>query len=338
MPFDKIIGQEGAKKILKNSLDKGRTVNAYIFSGPDGVGKYLTAKVFAEALNCTEKDKPCGVCISCKKIERDVHPDIKVVDGEETSVKIDQIRELQEDMGLRPYEGHRKVYIIKNAENMTPEASNCLLKTLEEPPEYGVIILITSNYHTLLPTIISRSQVISFYPLSQKDMERFLSVKFKDNPDRIRFFSAFSRGSPGEALKLAEDEEFIELRDMCIDLLKILINKNNVKEVFMFADGLILRKKRIDEILNILVFLYRDLLLLKTYKKETIIVNADIKEKLIGYAEGLSIESLYRILEIIEGTKESLDSNANFNIVVEVMLAKIMGVYKDELYGSRCPL
>ncbi len=338
MPFNKIIGQESAKKILRNSLDKGRTVNAYIFSGPEGVGKSLTARVFSQALNCIEEDKPCGKCISCKKIQRDVHPDVRVVEGEGSSVKINQIRELQKDMGLRPYEGRSKVYIIKNAENMTPEAANCLLKTLEEPPEYGVIILITSNYLTLLPTIISRSQVISFYPLSQKDMERFLSDKLNDSPDRMRFFSAFSRGSPGEALKLVEEEEFIGLRDMCIELLDILMNKNNEKEVFLFVDGLIQRKNRIEEILNILIFLYRDLLLLKTHNKETIIVNVDIKEKLFDCAGKLSIEGFYSILEIIKETKKSLDSNVNFNIAVEVMLAKIMGVYRDELYGSRCSL
>lgn len=338
MSFDEIIGQENAKKILINSLDRGRTVNAYIFSGPGGVGKYFTAKVFAKALNCIEKDKPCGICPQCGKIQRNVHPDVRVIDGGKSSIKIDEIRELQEDMSLRPYEGHYKIYIIKNAENMTTQAANSLLKTLEEPPDYGIIILTTSNYHILLPTIISRSQIVSFNPIPQRDMEEFLKDKFVGNSDKIKLLSAFARGSIGQALKLAEDEEFIELRNICTRFLEILTEENNEREVFLFVDELIKRKKSINEVLNILIFIFRDLMLLKTYKQETIIVNSDIKEKLIYHSKILSIEGIYNILETIKKMKYDLNSNVNFNIAVEVMLSKIMGVYKDELYGSRSPI
>lgn len=335
MSFDRIIGQEGAKKILINSLKRERTAHAYIFTGPDGVGKFLTARILAEALNCTEEDKPCGICRSCRKIQKGVHPDVKVIDVEGASIKINQMRELRRDMLVRPYEGRKKIYIIRQAEKMTPEASNSLLKTLEEPPEYGVIILVTVNHHMLLPTIRSRGQVIPFYPLSQKDMEEFLVKNLRKGKEEVRFLAAFSGGRPGEALKLADDEEFVQLRNLTFEIIAGLNKNNNEKSMFLLIDRLPNKKERIQEFLDIVTLWYRDLMIIKTGKKDTIIVNADLEEELNEQVKYLSIDRIFKILEIIQRLKKDIESNANLYLTLEVMFSKILGVYRDDVYSCR---
>ena len=177
MSFTKLLGQENAVRLLKDDLDSGRIHHAYLFTGITGVGKRTLALEFARALFCEKQEgEACGTCLSCRKIEHSNHPDlnsIAITEGD--SIKIEQIRELQRGLAFRPYERKWKLYIIEDADRMTPEAANSLLKTLEEPPHYGIIILLAREAESLLPTIISRCHVIQLNPLSVENIEKVLS-------------------------------------------------------------------------------------------------------------------------------------------------------------------
>jgi len=156
MPFSEIIGHEHNIKVLLRSIERGRLHHAHIFSGPEGVGKRLTAVSLAKALNCREMVADfCGHCVSCKKIDDGNHPDVKIVVPDGQFIKIDQIRDLQHDLQFRPFEGKKRVFIIDSADKMGLPAANSLLKTLEEPPRDSILILVTANLHSLLPALLT---------------------------------------------------------------------------------------------------------------------------------------------------------------------------------------
>ena len=160
--FENIIGNNENKKILSKSILSNSVSHSYIFSGISGIGKFLFAKEFAKAILCTGEQKPCNECKSCESIENGNNPDLIIIDEQTNSIKTEQIKELTSDVLEKPIKGNKKIYIINNSENMTKEAQNALLKTLEEPPEYAIIILVTSNENLLLNTIKSRHFCLDF--------------------------------------------------------------------------------------------------------------------------------------------------------------------------------
>ncbi len=222
--FKDILGQDLAVKILKSSLASGRISHAYLFYGQEGVGKRMTAIAFAQSLNCqttvvggqwlvnsephpTFFKDACGECISCRKIGEGNHPDVEYVTSPGRQIKIDQIRELKKRAYLKPMEATRKVYIIDDAGQMTREASNSLLKTLEEPPGFVVLILITSNINQLLPTIRSRCQLLYFHSLPREIVRRILCQNCRISPDRAAEGAIFSLGSVSQAMAYLEEDK-----------------------------------------------------------------------------------------------------------------------------------
>ena len=174
MNFGNIIGNENVKELLRNSIVTNSLVHSYMFVGPDGIGKSLFAKELAKIILCTSPKKPCDECSSCIKFNSSNHPDFWVIDSEDgKNIKIGQIRLLQEQISEKPIVSEKKVYIINNADLMTVEAQNCLLKTLEEPPAYATIILVLSNENKLLNTIKSRCTKIAFSKLSNDDLLKY---------------------------------------------------------------------------------------------------------------------------------------------------------------------
>jgi len=225
MSFNDIINQDKAKKVLTGQLASGRIAHAYLFLGQDGIGRKKTALELAKALNCAKNSsskelvEACGHCVSCGKIEHSNHPDVKIIDfsyqarlenkevEKQKAIKIDTIRAVQKDISFKPSEGRWKVYIIEPAEKITVDAANCLLKTLEEPPAWTVIILLSKHKENLPATVVSRSQVLYFSPLSENEVAEYLIAKHGTAPGRAREISVSCEGSLSAALTLLEDNE-----------------------------------------------------------------------------------------------------------------------------------
>lgn len=200
-----IFNQEPAVNLLKQALSKNKIAHAYLFTGPKGVGKETTAKALIYHLFCQfSQEDPCGSCLSCKKLDKGIHPDLVKIAPEKRDIRIDTIREIERFIRFRPLEAPYKVILILQAEKLNPEAGNALLKSLEEPPTYVIFILITENITQLLPTIISRSQIVKFRPLPEKTIEEFL-VKYAGYEENLaQTLAELSLGSLGRALEIAE--------------------------------------------------------------------------------------------------------------------------------------
>ncbi len=227
MSFSRIITQEGAKDIITGQLRSGRIPHAYLFLGEDGVGRRLTAMELAKALNCMKTPQgqvavdACDHCPSCRKIDEGIHPDVQRIDfawqarledkelEKQKAIKIDTIRALQRDINLKSTEGAWKVYLIEPAEKITPDAANCLLKTLEEPPARTVIILLARHKENLPATIVSRTQVVYFRPIPEHHIAEYLMRAAKTGPDEAKTIARISEGSISAALRLKEERNVL---------------------------------------------------------------------------------------------------------------------------------
>lgn len=230
MSFNDIINQKKAKDIISGQLKSGKIPHAYLFMGPGGVGRKKTALEMAKALNCTSTtaspaSDPCDSCVSCSKIERGIHPDIQIIDflwqsrlenkalEKQRYIKIDTIRALQKDINLRPTEAVWKVFIIEPAEKITLDAANCLLKTLEEPPERTVLILLALHKDNLPATVVSRTQIINFSPLSEDEVASFLMQNFSVGKHEAREAAKVSEGSLSAAIQRSQ-EDYQEIKEV----------------------------------------------------------------------------------------------------------------------------
>ena len=323
MSFDNILGQETVVTILKNALTKNRLSHAYIFTGKEGVGKDRTAFEFAKAINCNRlEDDACDECLSCRKANNDNHPDIKEMKAENSSIKIDQIRELQQEIMYKPYESQKKVYIIHQAEDMTLSAANSLLKTLEEPPSYAIIILLTNNLNQLLATTISRCQLIRFKRIAHDLIKQNLINNYDLSPAKGQLVSSLADGRYDYAANLIEDETQLEMREEIIEFLVGFPNIDRV-ELFEEVQDLLEYKDKINQILEIMITWYRDLLLLNL-EQEDKIINADYISELKNNLSNLESAEIEKMIEIIEESNKLIkDFNVNLQLSLEVMLLKL---------------
>lgn len=315
MPFSEITGHEHNIKALKRSIENGRVHHAYIFSGPEGVGKKLTAMALAKTLNCLEAHGDfCGHCASCKKIETGNHPDVKIIEPDGQLIKIDQIRELQKDLQFRPFEGKKRVFIIDGADRMGLPASNSILKTLEEPPRDSVLILITSNFHALLPTVVSRCQRLSFSSLPISVIEKMLVEKKGAGVAHI--VAAISEGSIGRAL--GEDEgSIIEERERVFAGLTGMKNAGNILRL---AEEMS-KDEDLEGVLRILKILYRDMAALKGGSDD--LINTDMLSRVSEYAGLMSMEAILDGFDCISETESLMKRNINKQLALEVMMMRI---------------
>lgn len=318
MPFSDIIGHNHNIKVLQRSIERGRTHHAYIFSGPEGVGKMLSAMSLAKALNCLEMEADfCGRCVSCKKIDDGNHPDLKTVAPDGQVIKIDQIRDLQHDLQFRPFEGKKRVFIIDAADRMGLPAANSLLKTLEEPPRDSILILVTANLHSLLPTIVSRCQRLSFSSLRISDVERVLVKKKGTEPGAARIIAAITEGSIGKAL--GEDEgAILEDREKVFTDLAGLKRKGAVG-IFKQAEGLA-KNEDLEGTLRALKVFYRDMAVLKGGGT---VINKDMASRISEEARGLSMEAILDGFDSISDTEGMLKRNVNKQLALEVMMMRL---------------
>ena len=322
MSFKNIIEQKEAKRILQSAIKNNRLSHAYLFVGPDGVGKRLIAKTLAKTLNCQKGDiDSCDECRNCIRIDLNEYPDVKVIEPTGTSIKIEKMREIRREASFKPLEGKKKVYIIQEASAMTQPAANSLLKTLEEPQGETLFILTTSNIHGLLPTIISRCQLVRFRPLSTKVIEDFLIKKRGITNDEAYMASNLSEGSIGKALRMANSEKK-ELRNRVIDLIA-KISLKDVEGIFKTAREFTQDRDQIPFVLSIISSWYRDLLIFKESEGSASLVNIDKKEGITKEVEKYSREEIEEALSLLLRTVDYIKRNVNPQLAIENILLKI---------------
>lgn len=330
MSFKEIVGQERAIKILTKSLKENKVSSSYIFIGSEGTGKYFTAIEFTKAVNCLNLNKnleACNNCHSCNGINKQCYPDLKIIEPIKNSVKIEQIREMRKEIGLKPFKSKKKVYIIDQAEKMTLEASNCLLKTIEEPPCYAIIILICSMIDPILPTIVSRCQIINFGLITSFKIKKLLLNKLNNlEKDRAEIISKLARGSIGKAFKLSADKEYFTRREKMLDYLSTIIPGKYGDDIFAKVEKIMSEIDRIEEILEMIKLWYRDILIIKNTRNQNYIVNCDKLEILGRKSQIYSQKMLIDILDYLDQVEEYLTKNVNKRLVLERLYIKMVGV------------
>ncbi|HEK8764612.1 TPA: DNA polymerase III subunit delta' [Clostridioides difficile] len=311
MYFENIIGQDFAKKYLTNSIKKNKLNNAYMFEGIDGIGK----KKFADELS--------KLLLDYENLENS--PDYVLIKPDGNSIKIAQIRNLQSDIVIRPHKDY-KIYIINNAEKMTVEAQNALLKTLEEPPNYAIIILVTNNKESLLETIKSRCDIIKFSPIPIEDLKRYL-INTGIEEERAQLLAIFSRGSIENALNLSQSSEFSMMREDIQQYIQIMLDKNIV-EILNIPNNMEKYRGKIIALLDMMINYFRDIILLKENVNKNMLINVDKLVFIQNMNGKISYSQLSKIIDIIEDAKSKIKSNCNFNISIQVMSLNIYEVIK----------
>ena len=288
--FDEIIGNEQIKEEFIKAIEEDKVSHSYMFVGIEGIGKQMMAKSFAKMILCTnETEKGCNYCKSCIEFNSNNHPDFLYMKPDGNSIKIEQIRYLQRKIQEKPIISNKKVYIINDADKMTTEAQNCLLKTLEEPPEYSTIILIGSNENAFLNTIKSRCMMISFGPIETEYIKQYMEKTYEMTNISQNMLEAF-QGSIGKAIILKDKKEQYEKIETVIENL----NKKNIIDILKLSEEIYQSK---DEIMNILE--YMNIILLKLAKEN------------IQYAN---------CIDIVENTKKRLNQNANYDMSIDNMI------------------
>lgn len=323
--FRDIYGQEQIKEHLQNALSTGKVSHAYIINGEKSSGKEFIAKVFAMALQCEEGGKePCQECRSCRQALSGNHPDIiRVVHEKPNTISVDDIRtQVNGDVAIKPYSGKHKVYIMSEAEKMTAQAQNALLKTLEEPPEYAVIMLLTSNVNALLPTIVSRCVVLDMKPVPDEIVRRFLCSQMQVPDYKAEVCVAFARGNIGKAKALASSEDFEKVKAEALSLLKY-IQEMDLNEIIAAVKKITEYKLEVSDYLDICVIWYRDALLFKATSDVNHLIFREELQALRRTAQRSSYEGIENIIKALDTAKKRLDANVNFELVMQMLLMTI---------------
>ena len=311
MYFEKIRGQRFAKKYLSNSIKSNMISHAYMFEGPSGVGKNTMARDLA------------AILLEMENLFNS--PDYIEIKPDGNSIKIAQIRKLQSDILVKPYKSY-KIYVIDEAQKMTVEAQNALLKTLEEPPKYAIIILITNNKESLLDTIKSRCEIIKFTPIPLVEVADYLTQTGVDK-NRASLLANFSRGSMQKAIELSESEDFHIMRDEVQKYVEIFLT-GSMLDIMDIQSSIEKYKDNITNVLDLLVNYFRDIMMVKENVDSSMIINLDRLVFIKNMSTKITYSQLSKIIDIIEETKNKLRSNCNFNISIQVMTLNIYEVIK----------
>ena len=311
MYFEKIKGQNFAKKYLTNSIKSNMVSHAYMFEGPNGIGKNTMARELA------------AILLEMENLFNS--PDYIEIKPDGNSIKIAQIRKLQSDILVKPYKSY-KIYVIDEAQKMTVEAQNALLKTLEEPPKYAIIILITNNKESLLDTIKSRCEIIKFTPIPMQEVASYLTMNGIDSK-RASLLANFSRGSMKKAIELSESEEFHLMREEVQKYVETFLNGNLI-EIIDIQSSIEKYKDQITNVLDLLINYFRDIMMVKENVDNSMIINLDRLIFVKNMSNKTTYSQLSKIIDIIEETKNKLRSNCNFNISIQVMTLNIYEVIK----------
>ena len=320
--FDAIIGHKKIISHFEEAIKTGKVSHAYLLSGEDGSGKMMIAKAVAKALLCEHKDG-CGECAACKQVDSLNHPDVIYITHEKYEIRVDDIRKgINETIDIKPYSGDYKIYIIDDADRMNAGAQNALLKTLEEPPAYAVILLLTNNKDRLLDTILSRCVSMTLGSVRESEIEDYLKANTGASHADIAFAAAFSLGNIGRALHVLEAEEF---KDMLNDTMNVITHMKSMEiyEVVSYAKSLTKYKNEIYDFLDIIMVWYRDMLILKTTGSLNQLVFKDKYRQLKDQEIYISFEGISHILDEVEKARRRLIANVNFEVAIEMLLVTI---------------
>ncbi|MEQ2679549.1 DNA polymerase III subunit delta' [Enterocloster citroniae] len=320
--FNDILGHEQIKDHFRNAVQTGKVSHAYILSGEAGMGRKSLANAFALNLLCEKGlPDPCMQCHACKQVLAGSHPDLIYVTHEKpASIGVDDIREqINDTILVRPYSSYYKIYIVDEAEKMTVQAQNALLKTIEEPPSYAVILLLTTNPDAFLPTILSRCVQLKLKPLKDVVVKEYLIQSLGVEESQAEIYAAFARGNLGKAIHLAESEDFKLMYDEILHMLKHL-KEADISELLDYIHKL--REENLDiySCLDFMQMWYRDVLMYKTTKDINLLIFKDEFSTIKSMSTVSGYEGLERILEAIDKARIRLDANVNTELVMELML------------------
>jgi DNA polymerase-3 subunit delta' len=320
--LNKLIGQKSLVFQLKKLLSEGKLGHAYAFSGPQGMGKRTFALEFAADILCPfGKSDGCG-CVSCRTFLEGTNPDFYEVISGKSSIGIDLIRALQEHAANRPAYGNKKVYFIDGADIMTVQAQNCLLKTLEEPPEYVVIILSAVNYESLLPTIRSRTVNFRMEPYSDDEIREIIRPLLPKNIDEPDFYIKFSRGILGNAVRMLEESSF---RDLRLQIISFLRKPNDFSQIEKTRRILTENRGELPTVIDMIMSVYRDCLMV-LMGIESGLINSDKKDIIKEIASTCSKRKLMDRLSALETIQRNFRYNINYQLGIDVLLLEIQEV------------
>ena len=335
--FQDIIGQEQMKEHMQRAIASGNISHAYIIAGEKACGKRTIAGIFAQTLQCEAGGtEPCMKCRSCKQTLSGNQPDIiylpapqpkgkagKEGEKKSTSIGVDEIRSrLNNDIVIKPYSSPRKIYILQNAEQMTVQAQNALLKTLEEPPSYGVILLLTTNVNGLLPTILSRCVVLNMKPVPDETVERYLMEQCKLPDYQAQVCAAFARGNIGRAKELAGSSDFERMKSDVLSILKYVreMSLSQIMEAVKKAGDY---KQQINDYLDICVIWYRDVLFYKATAEPNRLVFREEISAIRNIARDVSYEGIEDVIQALDKAKRRIEANVNFDLAMELLFLEI---------------
>ncbi|WP_326909321.1 DNA polymerase III subunit delta' [Sedimentibacter sp. MB31-C6] len=326
MLYKDVAGQDEIKNFLVNSINNNQISHCYIFEGPKGMGKYDLSLVFAQSLLCKDFElDPCNVCSDCIKVNSMNHPDMHIVNNGENSIKREDIDELIESINKKPYESNKKVYIINNAHEMTIQAANTFLKTLEEPPGDSIIILLTNNINLLLPTIISRCQIIKFKNVNTGIIIKYLKEKYNEDEEKIILAANYSNGILNKAVNIINGKDnILEKRMEVIDIFNKII-KSDSEIIFEVENYFEVQKDNIDVVIEIFMVWIRDIIYVN-HNIESLVINKDLVELANLHGTGIKVDS--ELIQYLQSARNNIKSNVNYKLIIDNMLLKIQEVFK----------
>jgi DNA polymerase-3 subunit delta' len=322
MSFKDVLGHSKAITLLQRAIKNEKVVTSYLFSGNEGIGKKLVALQFAKALNCLGKESDggdaCDHCPSCKKIDHALHPDVLLIEPEGQYIKVDQVRQLQKELVYRPYEGKRRVCILSAADRMAPHIPNTLLKTLEEPPLHTVIILLANNPRFILPTILSRCHPVRFNPLPIPLVSKWLMEGKGFDEAEAHLLASLSEGSAGKALELQEEIRQVPRKELLKDW--VGLKSLSFERIGSWVGSLPSQRENLLLMLEVAKTLLRDLVIVKTVKKEPELIHSDLLQMMEPVAANWTLSSLLKRMEILHQTIIEIKANANTSLALEAMM------------------
>jgi len=339
------IGQPEALALFQHSLKTGSLAHAYLMVGAPHIGKMTLALDLARAVNCQGQEPPCGQCQSCKRITEGKHADVRTISlnsnrdaGDmkaRAEISIDDIRELQHDASLPPFEGKYKVFIIDGAEYLSTEAANCLLKTIEEPPPQVIILLLTTEESRLLPTVVSRCQRLELKPLPIKEIEKMLVKSHGFEADKAGLLARLSHGCLGWALSISVDDSYLEQRNQRLTEMISLLS-SGWEERFNYSAKLANERKSAEEIIRLWLGWWRDLMLTKC-GCEQVVMNIDYVPIFEKWAEVMRLAEVKDFIIHLQDSLNQIALNANLRLVYEILMLNMPRKERalETLSGSR---
>ena len=322
MRFDSIIGQERPIRFLTQMLKKKNIPHAMLFTGVDGIGKRTTAMALGMALNCSNPVgvSACGECPSCQKVISGAHPDMITIRPEGAFIKIDQVRALSRQLRFAPFEGNWRVVIINDAQAMNLEASNAILKVLEEPPKNTFIILTANQTTDLLPTIVSRCQQVAFRPIPHEKVAEVLVELQGLDRQTATTLAVSTKGSLGKALSV-DGEKWTVWRARFVEQISSF-SIRSIQPVFGFVAAIASDKDRVVDALDMIMTWFRDVLMCKVSPER--IINKDFMTKIQNASQGRSVNELLEKVEAVYAAQTAISKNSNPRLALEVMMMRVL--------------